>query len=166
MPEATDRHRSSTALPAEWAERLDRAGLRQTSATLGVLRWFVQHAEATVTHAELAQAMQEEGVGLHRVSLYRLLDRLAQHGLLLRQADPNDRSWRFQLPLTANHHGAARFECDACHRQYPLADTDPSARAATEQLLHALAAQGHHAQWVDWSIHGTCAGCASGHHPP
>jgi Fur family ferric uptake transcriptional regulator len=54
-----------------------------------------------------------------------------------------------------------RFECDACHRQFRLAQASPPTQAVADQLLKALATQGHQGQRVDLSIHGTCNVCVN-----
>jgi Fur family ferric uptake transcriptional regulator len=152
---------------------LAQAGLRRTRATLAVVQLFASDATWSATHAEVEQALHGKGLEVNRVTLYRLLDRLAQSGLLVRHADNPTRTWRFSLadgvlqaaqPGAAGGEGAAavvpRFECDACHRQFRLTEASPPTQAVAEQLLQALASLGHQGQRVDLAVHGTCAGCA------
>lgn len=168
---------------AELDAWLVKAGLRRTRATLAVLHLFVSDASWSATHAEVALALeQHQGLMLNRVTLYRLLDRLAACGLLTRQSDDVARTWRYRLAdaalLSAVEGGASgvqaaageavqaqgagvvpRFECDACHRQFRLTEASSPTQAVAQQLLQALATMGHHGQRVDLSIHGTCAVC-------
>ncbi len=146
-------------LPPEWQARLERAGLRRTQATRRVLELFLHDSGWSPTHAEVDAALQAGGLRVNRVTLYRLLDRLAAAGLLERQPDDESRSWRFHLAASDAEAQAPRFECDACHRQFRITEASQSSRAATHQLLDALAHLGHHAQRVELAIHGTCAGC-------
>jgi Fur family transcriptional regulator, ferric uptake regulator len=83
--------------------------------------------------------------------------------VLQRRADAS-RTWRFSLalpdPQVVDEVALPRFECDACHRQFELTDAGESTRAASQDLLAALARLGHRGSRVDVSVHGTCAGCA------
>lgn len=170
---------ASSATVSEWPALdawLQQAGLRRTRATLAVLHLFVSDASWSATHAEVAQSLERQGLAINRVTLYRLLDRLAASGLLARQSDDVVRTWRYRLadaallptrshlgaPKVAGDVGAGvvpRFECDACHRQIRLTDASPPTQAVAQQLLDTLASLGHQGQRVDLSIHGTCAVC-------
>ena len=104
---------------------------------------------------------------INRVTLYRLLDRLSECGILDRHADAHARSWRFTLRSQEAPDGAGasppvlpRFECDACHRQFRLNEASEPTRDVADQLLKSLEALGHHGQRIDLAIHGTCAGCS------
>lgn len=146
-------------LPEDWLARLEQAGLRRTQATRSVLRLFLHDPSWNPSHAEVATALAQHGVHVNRVTLYRLLDRLAACGLLARQADTDTRSWRFHLEDSHNDPLTPRFECDACHRQFRVAEASQSTREAASQLLNTLAQLGHQGQRVDLAIHGTCAVC-------
>ena len=63
-------------------------GLRRTSAARLVLGWLLAHLDTSYTHAQLQAALTDDsadtpGAALDRVTLYRLIDRLTQVGLLL-----------------------------------------------------------------------------------
>ncbi|MDZ4101576.1 MAG: Fur family transcriptional regulator [Hydrogenophaga sp.] len=149
-------------VPPELQSRMEAAGLRRTLATRAVLGLFLARPAGGLTHAQALALLVARGLDINRVTLYRLLDRLAGCGVLLRQAD-DARTWRFSLALPASQateEGALpRFECDACHRQFLLTEAGESTRTALHDLLAALAGLGHRGQRVDLSIHGTCAGC-------
>ena len=145
---------------------LSAAGLRRTVATRAVLRLFVTHPAWLPTHAEVEAVLQQQGVEVNRVTLYRLLDRLASVGLLARHVDEVTRAWRFALAASGSVDAerdasgvVPRFECDACHRQFRLTDASPPTQAVADQLLKTLASLGHQGQRVDLSIHGTCNVC-------
>lgn len=150
-------------VPPEIQSRMEAAGLRRTLATRAVLGLFLARPAGGLTHAQALALLTARGLDINRVTLYRLLDRLAGCGVLLRQAD-DARTWRFSLASPASRaleEGALpRFECDACHRHFELTDAGESTRVATHDLLAALARLGHHGERVDVSIHGTCSGCA------
>ncbi|MES2889646.1 MAG: Fur family transcriptional regulator [Pseudomonadota bacterium] len=159
----TSKPKEVLGVPPEIQSRLEKAGLRRTLATRAVLGLFLARPAGGLTHAQALASLTARGLDINRVTLYRLLDRLAGCGVLQRQAD-DARTWRFSLALpepAAVEEGALpRFECDACHRQFRLTDASEPTRAVTHDLFAALARLGHHGDRVDVSIHGTCAGCA------
>ncbi len=150
-------------VPAEIQTRLEAAGMRRTLATRAVLGLFLSRPVGGLTHAQAMTALTTRGLDINRVTLYRLLDRLVACGVLHREAD-DQRNWRFSLaPVEAAQKdggGAApRFECDACHRQFPLKNAGASIREVTQGLFRELARMGHQGERLDLSIHGTCAAC-------
>ena len=152
--------------PTDMLSRLREAGLRLTPATHAVLTMFATDPTWAPTHAEVLEALQRQGITVNRVTLYRLLDRLAGCGVLERHTDGAERAWRFTpaAPSPTDHGMATRFECDACYRQFRLSQATEATQAAADALLQALADMGHKAQRVDLAIHGTCAGCDPGAH--
>lgn len=82
-------------LTPEVLERLHDAGLRLTVATRAVLGVLAGSPQSSPCHFEVLAQLKARGVAINRVTLYRLLDRLAACGLLLRHPDPNERRWRF-----------------------------------------------------------------------
>ena len=150
-------------------------GLRRTSAARLVLKWLLAHPDTSYTHAQLQVALSADepdnaavtkpaGTALDRVTLYRLIDRLAQVGLLLCRVDAN-RVRRYQA-MPASVHAIPHFECQSCHRDSPLAgalqasasDFDRAAQAAIE----ALKALGYQDMSMDFAVRGVCIECASG----
>lgn len=150
--------REPVTVPPEVQARLERAGLRRTLATRAVLGLFLANPQGTLSHAQALASLTARGLAINRVTLYRLLDRLATCGVLQRHADDGARTWRYGLADTDNGM-APRFECDACHRQFRLTEASLSTRAVASDLLQTLANLGHQGQRVDLSIHGTCASC-------
>ncbi len=155
--------REFTGVPPEVQSRLEAAGLRRTLATRAVLGLFLARPGSRLTHAQAQAALTTRGLNLNRVTLYRLLDRLAACGVLRREAD-EQRIWCFSLASTgealAEADGAVpRFECDACHRHFELPDASEPTRTAMQDLFQALARLGHQGTRLDVSIHGTCARC-------
>lgn len=152
------RSRESAAVPPEIQTRLEAAGLRRTLATRAVLGLFLANPQGTLSHAQALASLTARGLEINRVTLYRLLDRLAACGVLQRHADDGARTWRFGLADTGEGR-APRFECDACHRRFRLTEASAPAEAATSDLLRALAGLGHHGVRVELAIRGTCALC-------
>ncbi len=144
-------------------------GLRRTSAARLVLGWLLAHPDTSYTHAQLQAALTDNstetpGVALDRVTLYRLIDRLTQVGLLLCRVDAN-RVRRYQA-MPSSVHAIPHFECQSCHRDSPLAgalkanakDLDRAAQTA----LEALKALGYQGMSMDFAVRGVCVDCATG----
>jgi Fur family ferric uptake transcriptional regulator len=95
-------------------------GLRRTAAARQVLGWLLAHPDTSYTHAQLQAALSNDAeAALDRVTLYRLIDRLTQVGLLLCRVD-SQRVRRYQAMPTSVH-TIPHFECQSCHRDSPLA---------------------------------------------
>jgi Fur family ferric uptake transcriptional regulator len=144
-------------------------GLRRTAAARRVLGWLLAHPDTSYTHAQLQAALAGEGdaaggAALDRVTLYRLIDRLTQVGLLLCRVDTS-RVRRYQA-MPAGVHAMPHFECQSCHRDSPLesalhASADDLDRAA-QSALEALRALGYQGMSLDFAVRGVCADCATG----
>lgn len=140
--------------------------LRRTSAARLVLGWLLAHPDTSYTHTQLQSALSIDAaagsVGLDRVTLYRLIDRLTQVGLLLCRVD-SQRVRRYQAMPTSVH-ALPHFECQSCHRDSPLAealqanalDLERTAQTAFE----ALKALGYQGLSIDFAVRGVCADCA------
>jgi Fur family ferric uptake transcriptional regulator len=149
-------------------------GLRRTAAARRVLGWLLAHPDVSYTHAQLQAALTDdqalatsaraEPVVLDRVTLYRLIDRLTQVGLLLCRVD-SQRVRRYQA-MPASVHATPHFECQSCHRDSPLggalrASADDLERAA-QAAIDALRALGYQDMHLDFAVRGVCVDCASG----
>ncbi len=148
-------------------------GLRRTSAARRVLGWLLAHPDTTYTHAQLQVALQgalqgddalADGVALDRVTLYRLIDRLTQVGLLLCRVD-SQRVRRYQAMPTSVH-AIPHFECQSCHRDSPLAGALQAnaldLERAAQTALEALKALGYQGLSLDFAVRGVCLDCATG----
>jgi len=154
-------------------------GLRRTAAARRVLAWLLAHPETSYTHAQLQAALSDdpvagrtaaathaaasEGVRLDRVTLYRLIDRLTQVGLLLCRVD-SQRVRRYQA-MPPSVQTMPHFECQSCHKDSPLsgalkANAHDLERAA-QTALEALQALGYQGMSLDFAVRGVCADCAA-----
>ena len=142
-------------------------GLRRTATARLVLGWFLAHTDTSYTHAQLLSALQgagpDDGVTLDRVTLYRLIDRLTQVGLLLCRVDAN-RVRRYQA-MPESVKAMPHFECQTCHRDSPLTGALQGnaldLEAAAQNALQALKALGYEGLSLDLAVRGVCADCAS-----
>lgn len=139
-------------------------GLRRTAAARLVLGWLLAHPDTSYTHAQLQAALSGDSAeALDRVTLYRLIDRLTQVGLLLCRVDAS-RVRRYQA-MPASVHAMPHFECQSCHRDSSLTgalqanalDLDRAAQTAIE----ALKALGYQGMSLDFAVRGVCVDCAT-----
>ena len=151
------------------AALLSAHGLRRTHAARRVLGWLLAHPDTSYTHAQLQAALVGEGytadiAPLDRVTLYRLIDRLTQVGLLLCRVDAS-RVRRYQA-MPAGVHAMPHFECQSCHRDSPLETALQSSAddldKAAQSALEALKALGYQGMSLDFAVRGVCADCATG----
>ena len=145
-------------------------GLRRTSAARLVLGWLLANPDTSYTHAQLQAALGggegDTAAALDRVTLYRLIDRLTQVGLLLCRVDAS-RTRRYQA-MPASVHAIPHFECQSCHRDSPLSGALSGALNASAQdleraaqtALEALKALGYQGMSMDFAVRGVCADCA------
>ncbi len=144
-------------------------GLRRTAASRKVLGWLLAHPDTSYTHTQVQAALSDGGAAetLDRVTLYRLMDRLTQVGLLLCRVD-SQRVRRYQS-MPASVHAMPYFECNSCHRDSPLsgalkANAQDLERAA-QTALHALQTLGYQGMRMDFAVRGVCVDCATGAAP-
>lgn len=107
-------------------------------------------ADAAMSHQDLQHAARSGGRPFDKVTLYRVLDWLVEHGLA-HSVTGHDRVRRFS-PLHA-HAAHAHFECRGCGRLFCLNDDAPLARPALPP--------GFEPDRLDVTVHGRCADCTS-----
>lgn len=140
-------------------------GLRRTVAARQVLGWLLAHPDTSYTHAQLQAALaNDDEAALDRVTLYRLIDRLTQVGLLLCRVD-SQRLRRYQAMPTSVH-AIPHFECQSCHRDSPLAGALKAnahdLEKAAQTALQALKTLGYQGMSMDFAVRGVCVDCATG----
>jgi Fur family ferric uptake transcriptional regulator len=143
-------------------------GLRRTAAARLVLGWLLAHPDTTYTHAQLQAALSDDSaaadaVRLDRVTLYRLIDRLTQVGLLLCRVD-SQRVRRYQA-MPPSVQTMPHFECQSCHKDSPLSGAlkgnAHDLERAAQTALEALQALGYQGMSLDFAVRGVCADCAA-----
>lgn len=158
----------ASSLPPTVADPIDALlsahGLRRTSAARLVLGWLLAHPDTSYTHAQLQAALaSDSSEALDRVTLYRLIDRLTQVGLLLCRVDAN-RVRRYQA-MPASVHAIPHFECQSCHRDSPLAGAlkanASDLERAAQSAIAALQALGYQDMSMDFAVRGVCIDCAA-----
>ena len=121
-------------------------------------------ADSSYTHAQLQAALADDSeAALDRVTLYRLIDRLTQVGLLLYRVD-SQRVRRYQAMPTSVH-AIPHFECQSCHRDSPLAGAlkanASDLERAAQSAIAALQALGYQDMSMDFAVRGVCIDCAA-----
>ena len=174
IPSSGRRTKTSTSSITDPIDALLAAhGLRRTGAARAVLAWFLSHPDTSYTHAQLQAALSGElaadgleaadAAALDRVTLYRLIDRLTQVGLLLYRVD-SQRVRRYQA-MPPSVQTMPHFECQSCHKDSPLAGA-LSANAidlerAAQTAIEALQGLGYQGMSLDFAVRGVCADCAT-----
>lgn len=155
---------STSVSPATTSDDLLVAhGLRRTNAARVVVDWLRVHADTRWTHAQLQEALaRESNITLDRVTLYRLLDRLSEVGLLRCKVDA-ERVRHYQAILE-DVPAAPHFECNTCHRDLPLEGqmdkTNAELAQAAIAAIQALKTLGQQNVSVDLALRGICGDCA------
>jgi Fur family ferric uptake transcriptional regulator len=125
-------------------------GARRTRARIAVLSILLGTREA-LTHHEIGRRTSR-GSDLDRVTLYRVLEWLTEHGLAHKLA-ADDRVWRFSA-AGHGHTGVAahaHFQCSECGKVICL-DQSP--------LPTVSLPRGFRRQEVEVTVKGCCAACA------
>lgn len=139
-----------------WTDRLHKAGLRVTRSRLDVIQSLTA---SPVPSSALDVLSSLSGRSLDRVTVYRTLNSLVDHGLAHR-IDPGDRVWRYGL-LGDAHTEHAHFVCDECGNISCLEDATirVSIKGSKESERFKVTQR-------DVYLHGTCEKCMdSGEHP-
>lgn len=137
-------------------------GLRPTKARLTILQ-IISQSEAAMSHAQVLDQLagQKE---IDRVTVYRVLDWLTEHGLVHRISGEN-RAWKFQFnrpPLdedletsgirysTAHQH--AHLHCVECGRVTCIHELEPHFPSALLEKYNVSA--------IDVNLKGVCLACS------
>lgn len=143
----------STALPLP-------VGMRATRAVQALLSLLPGQPSAGWTESLVEAALQQQGVNVNRVTVYRALDRLTQAGLLERTVD-TQRITRYWVADRAAPLSSAHLECTACHQSIALDAGALAVQAALEALRHAvMQTTGLHNPLLDVAVQAECAQCA------
>ena len=128
-----------------------------------MLSYLVQHAGASFTHAQLQLAAQGPNqTVVDRGTLYRVVDRLAQAGLLLCRFDAQGVR-RYQA-APDHFREMPHFECNTCGSDRALTvGLEAKALAlqeAAQAAVNSLLAMGYLNLRMDLAVRGVCADCA------
>ncbi|MCH8543038.1 MAG: transcriptional repressor [Alcanivorax sp.] len=137
---------------------LAEAGLRRTLASETLLNLFMARPGHYLCHRQAAEALRDEGVAVHRVTLYRLLHRLVAAGLLNDQIS-EDRITRFAWLTRPERRCESHFECRRCHNLYQPEAPDAALNRLLEQLASDPAWQAHQTDQISLTLRGLCARC-------
>lgn len=141
-------------------------GMRATRATKALLSLMDAQPDAHWSAAEVQARLQKMGVDVNRVTTYRLLDRLASAGRLVKSVDA-ERLTRYALPTEAEPL-QVRYECTDCHSVQALDDAADNAPAqavaqAMSVYMQSLQGQGLAPAQTELRLQGLCADCKRSH---
>jgi Fur family ferric uptake transcriptional regulator len=129
------------------AAQIRSAGARATPARIRVLQ-LLRAAPAAMTHHDIEAALG--GLSLDRVTLYRVLDWLAEAGLAHKSTDARG-VFRFSVAAAGEHTAHAHFSCDACGRVFCLDAAPPAPPNLPD---------GFSLSRMEIDLRGRCAACA------
>lgn len=157
---ATDLRISSKHLQTEADRQLRASGVRVTASRLDVLSVLLR-ARRALTHQEIHDDIPE----LDRVTLYRTLDCLTEHGIT-HKISGDDRVFRYASlqstvqPVSSHQH--SHFKCTRCAQIFCL-DESLSAKQLPDTLnasLQAILGTGYVCHELELTIKGWCRHCA------
>jgi len=126
-------------------------GGRATDNRVRILALLLAEDQA-ITHREIEARMP--GQQLDRVTLYRVLQWLADRGLI-HKITSDDHVWRFHVNDDAYAHQHAHFKCTNCAKVVCLEDL-PSGRQSGS---HLTLPTGYRFQTIELTVKGLCAKC-------
>lgn len=144
--------RSAAARSTHRADLLLRgSGGRATPARAAVLSALLA-APLPLSHREIGDRLHAQGATIDRVTVYRALDWLLEHGLVHKLAG-EDRTWRYTGAQVA-HERHPHFECRACGRLTCLEQmrAPPLARVP----------RGYRVEAAELRLRGLCPACSGG----
>ncbi len=127
---------------------MERTGGRVTRQRVEVLAVLLA-ARRALTHHEI-EARVNRGLGMDRVTIYRVLEWLTARELAHRIAG-DDRVWRFSAADEEHAQRHAHFKCNDCGEVICL---DRSVTARSIPLP-----SGYRSQEIELTVKGICAGC-------
>jgi Fur family ferric uptake transcriptional regulator len=122
-----------------------------TPARLAVLE-ILLGSVAALTHHEIEDSIEERGLDVDRVTLYRVLDWLVEHDLAHRIATTN-RVWRFNAADRLHNGEHPHFHCTQCGRIICLDGPDSASDLALPP--------GYRPERMEINVHGLCAVCSN-----
>ncbi|MCS4295588.1 Fur family ferric uptake transcriptional regulator [Comamonas sp. BIGb0152] len=142
-------------------------GMRATRATKALLGLVSGQPGLQWSVAEVQARLQKMGVDVNRVTAYRLLDRLAAAGKLVKSVDA-ERLTRYAWRADTNEPLQVRYECTDCHSVQSLQERAGDAATAQvnqamAQYLQVLQEQGLAPAQTELRLQGLCADCKHGH---
>ena len=132
-------------------QRIVESGQRPTPSRIAVLVALADAPHA-LTHTEIMQRLNTEAA-FDRVTLYRVLDWLLEHGLAHMITGP-DRARRYQLSQHDTLHQHAHFKCTDCGKVYCL--------EGIRAQLPSKIPEHFTVESIELNLQGCCAQCQAG----
>jgi Fur family transcriptional regulator, ferric uptake regulator len=135
-------------------EVLRDAGYRVGAARQAVVSVLARR-DCCSTVPELVEALRAEGRGVGIASVYRVVDLLAERGLV-QKVDLGDGRARFERAEPADEHHHHHVVCNECGRVEPFADVDLEAALRRVERETGFKVASH-----DVLLRGACDDCRS-----
>ncbi len=136
-------------------------GMRATRAVQALLSLLPAQPPEGWSEAAVEAALQQQGIRVNRVTVYRALDRLVRAGVLHRTVDAQ-RVGRYWVQGRPTGSASAHLECRACHQTVALYAEAAAVQAALHSLQQALSqATGVSNPMLDVTVQAECAQCAA-----
>lgn len=145
---------SKLPVPVGIHDVLRTSGGRATAARMGVLT-LLQAATFPLSHAEIeAMLNNEQQARIDRVTLYRVLNWLAENGIAHKAADASG-VFRYKASMPdVNHSKHIHFRCTGCGGIYCLKAPVPRS---------PLLPKGFHLTKMNLDLQGKCSRCSTSH---
>jgi Fur family ferric uptake transcriptional regulator len=142
--------------------RLRALGARVTQPRVRVLARLIASPEL-LSHQDVIEGLPAGAEAMDRVTVYRVLDWLAEQGLAQKRAG-DDRVYRFGLSDHVEaremaHRSHGHFQCTRCERVFCLEDCMVEAAGDIPQ---PQLPEGFTVDHVELTVKGRCPDCASG----
>lgn len=131
-------------------ERLRRSGLKCTPRRKDVLRILEQNSQP-VTAERIFMALKEEGTGISLSTVYRILEALAEKGLVLKISSAESDGALFVLNRRVHRH---YMVCLGCHKMLPVDECPLGDLEKKLERETGFAVTGHRLE-----IYGYCREC-------
>ncbi|MBA3980623.1 MAG: hypothetical protein C0462_08500 [Alcanivorax sp.] len=139
-------------------QQLVSTGLRRTRASEAVLALFMGQHGTYLSHHQAEAALRQNGVRVHRVTLYRLLGRFVSAGLLREQIG-EDRVRRYAWLPEPETSCESHFECLSCHSLFQPSPPPEGLEQLLAQLATDPAWAAHRPEQISLTLRGLCASC-------
>ena len=139
--------------PFDYAETLKDKGLKNTKHRNSILR-ILDASPCPVAAEELFLTLREEGVGISLSSVYRILESLADKGLVIKSNLTGDGKFLYELQSPEHKH---YLICSRCKRMTPVEGCPLSDYEKHLKETKGFTATGH-----KLVIYGICRDCLGG----
>lgn len=123
----------------------------QTQQRKILIDYLEHHKDRRFTIEELLVEMQEP---VPQSSMYRLMKKLAEEGIVLRSIRSGERQYEYQFAESESCHSHLHLQCTGCGKVMHLSNETTQ---KTRRLMHG--AEGFELDYEKTLLYGTCTDC-------